>query len=341
MASFLSQMTKRKKNPDQIVRLAHKALLESCPENAGPTPIENKVMSPPQEELCKRLSQMKTMLYGDGEKTDVDEDKAVELSRHIQAEGLMLQLIDKLKIIPFEARKDTALIFNNLIRKNISDFASYVDRYYENIVQKLVAGYDHPDIALNCGSMVRECIRHDLVARRLLSSSQLWAFFDSFVHQPNFDVASDAFNTLRDLLTANATHTRARSCASDFLETHFEEIFKKYEVLLQSDNYVTRRRSLKLLGELLLDRSNFNVMMRFISDKHYLKVIMTMLRDKSASIQFEAFHVFKVFVANPKKPAGICGILYQNREKLVNYLSHFQTEREDVQFSDEKRLLIE
>eukprot|EP01041_Mallomonas_annulata_P008306 gene8306-17087_t len=101
-------------------------------------------------------------------------------------------------------------------------------------------------------------------------------------------------------------------------------------MLLESDNYVTRRRSLKLLGELLLDRSNFNVMMRFISDKHYLKVVMTMLRDKSASIQFEAFHVFKVFVANPKKPTAIRTILYKNRDKLVTYLSNFQTDKEDA-----------
>lgn len=35
-----------------------------------------------------------------------------------------------------------------------------------------------------------------------------------------------------------------------------------YESLLKSTNYVTRRQSLKLLGELLLDRSNFNVMMQ-------------------------------------------------------------------------------
>jgi hypothetical protein len=44
------------------------------------------------------------------------------------------------------------------------------------------------------------------------------------------------------------------------------------QVLLQSENYVTRRRSLKLLAEILLDRSNYTVMMRYISSKHNLKV---------------------------------------------------------------------
>lgn len=49
-----------------------------------------------------------------------------------------------------------------------------------------------------------------------------------------------------------------------FLAQKFETVFDKYNILLRSANYVTRRQSLKLLGELLLDRSNFQVMMRYI-----------------------------------------------------------------------------
>jgi calcium binding protein 39 len=71
-------------------------------------------------------------------------------------------------------------------------------------------------------------------------------------------------------------------------------VFAKYNVLLTSENYVTRRQSLKLLGELLLDRSNFSVMMRYICNKDNLKRMMMLLRDQSSNIQFEAFHVFKV-----------------------------------------------
>lgn len=89
--------------------------------------------------------------------------------------------------------------------------------------------------------------------------------------------------------------------------------------MLHSTNYVTRRQSLKvptthffvliwqfshsptmggsyfqLLGELLLDRANFSVMTKYISEPENLKLMMNMLRDKSRNIQFEAFHVFKV-----------------------------------------------
>jgi calcium binding protein 39 len=49
--------------------------------------------------------------------------------------------------------------------------------------------------------------------------------------------------------------------AADFLETNFDKVFVQYQKLLHSDNYVTKRQSLKLLGELLLDRHNFSVSM--------------------------------------------------------------------------------
>ena len=53
--------------------------------------------------------------------------------------------------------------------------------------------------------------------------------------------------------------TRHKMLAADFLEANFEKVFANYQKLLHSDNYVTRRQSLKLLGELLLDRHNFSV----------------------------------------------------------------------------------
>jgi calcium binding protein 39 len=81
-------------------------------------------------------------------------------------------------------------------------------------------------------------------------------------------VASDAFNSLRDLLVT----VENKNISSTFLDNNFEEVFIHYEVLLKKGNYVTRRRALKLLGELLLDRSNFNLMIRYIASKDHLKV---------------------------------------------------------------------
>jgi calcium binding protein 39 len=134
-------------------------------------------------------------------------------------------------------------------------------------------------------------------------------------------VGSDAFATFKDLMT------RHKTLSAQFFSVNFDDIFTKYNKLLISENYVTRRQSLKLLGEILLDRSNFDIMMKYIGEKENLKMMMNLMRDTSANIQFEAFHVFKVFVANPKKPDAISLILLNNRDKLIAYLKNFQNSK--------------
>ncbi|TYZ57859.1 hypothetical protein PybrP1_001972, partial [[Pythium] brassicae (nom. inval.)] len=231
------------------------------------------------------------------------------------------------------ARKHFAQVYNNLIRRDLSGFVGYVERH-SDILSTLVAGYENPEIALNCGTMLRESLRHELLAAKVLYSADLWKFFDVYVHLPNFEVGSDAFATFKELLT------RHKALSAQFYASHFDLIFAKYNTLLMSENYVTRRQSLKLLGEILLDRANFDIMMKYIGEKENLKMMMNLLRDTSANIQFEAFHVFKVFVANPKKPDAIALILLNNREKLVAYLKNFQNAKEDPQFIEEKALLV-
>jgi calcium binding protein 39 len=49
-----------------------------------------------------------------------------------------------------------------------------------------------------------------------------------------------------------------------YLEANYDRFFASYTSLVLSKNYVTKRQSLKLLGEILLDRANFNVMTKFV-----------------------------------------------------------------------------
>ena len=52
---------------------------------------------------------------------------------------------------------------------------------------------------------------------------------------------------------------------SAYLESNYDRFFASYTALVLSKNYVTKRQSLKLLGEILLDRANFNVMTRCVN----------------------------------------------------------------------------
>ena len=56
--------------------------------------------------------------------------------------------------------------------------------------------YESSEIALNCGVILRECVRHEPLAKIILYSDQFFNFF-SYVEMSTFDVASDAFATFR------------------------------------------------------------------------------------------------------------------------------------------------
>lgn len=56
--------------------------------------------------------------------------------------------------------------------------------------------YEAPQIALRCGIMLRECIRHEPLAKIVLFSSQFRDFF-KYVELSTFDIASDAFATFK------------------------------------------------------------------------------------------------------------------------------------------------
>ena len=60
--------------------------------------------------------------------------------------------------------------------------------------------YENQEIALNCGMILRECVRHESLARSVLESPHFWKLFN-YVELSTFDVASDAFATFKVCLS--------------------------------------------------------------------------------------------------------------------------------------------
>eukprot|EP00092_Neocalanus_flemingeri_P041392 GFUD01045071.1.p1 GENE.GFUD01045071.1~~GFUD01045071.1.p1 ORF type:complete len:340 (-),score=69.96 GFUD01045071.1:375-1394(-) len=320
---------KSSKSPTEVVRVLKENL--NTLEKGG----DGKKQEKAQEDVSKQLVNITTLLFGADNEQQSDIVLA-QLSQEMYNSGLLLLLLRNLHRIDFEGKKDAAQIFNNVLRRQIGTRTPTVEYICTTpeIVFTLCRGYEQQEIALNCGTMLRECVRYEALAKIVLHSDHFIDFF-KYVEVSTFDIASDAFATFKELLT------RHKMLAADFLEANYDLVFQHYQQLLHSDNYVTKRQSLKLLGELLLDRHNFSVMTKYISNPDNLKLMMNMLKEKSRNIQFEAFHVFKVFVANPNKPKPILDILLRNKDKLVDFLSKFHTDRsEDEQFNDEKAYLI-
>jgi len=300
------------------------------------TVVEVKALEKAQEEVEKNFGTMRCMLCGDGE-AEPNMEQVTQLVQEICKEDIIALLIHKLPSLGWEARKDLVHCWSILLKQKVGTTfccVQYIENHLE-LLDSLVVWYDNKEIALNCGNMLRECIKFSTLAKYVLEAPSFELFF-KFVELPTFDVASDAFSTFKDLLTKHGT------VVSEFLSAHYDEFFDSYEKLLTSTNYVTRRQSLKLLSEFLLEPPNSHIMKRYISEVQYLKVMMTLLKDSSKNIQISAFHIFKVFVANPNKPREVKVILAKNHEKLLDLLQNLSVGKgaEDEQFEEEKELII-
>lgn len=60
----------------------------------------------------------------------------------------------------------------------------------------VLLSYESQEVALNCGIMLRECFRHEELAKLVLFSDHFYKFFD-YVELSTFDIASDAFSTFK------------------------------------------------------------------------------------------------------------------------------------------------
>ncbi|KAL6143998.1 hypothetical protein ACLB2K_054693 [Fragaria x ananassa] len=287
------------------------------------------------EELTKSMLEIRTLLYGNGE-SEPNKDTCAQLTQEFFREDMFRLLIASLSKLNLETRKNATHIIANLQRQQVQSrliASEYLEKNID-VMDLLIPGYEEGDIALSYGAILRECIRHQVVARYVLESNHMKKFFD-YIQIPNFEIASDAAATFKELMT------RHKSTVAQFLSNNYVWFFQEYNSqLLESQNYITKRQAVKLLGNMLLDSSNSDVMVRYVCSLDNMRILMNLLRDPNKTIQLETFHVFKLFVANENKPPEIANVLVTNRSKLLRFFRNFNIEKEDMQFEADKAELI-
>eukprot|EP01006_Ploeotia_vitrea_P031161 TRINITY_DN63451_c1_g8_i1.p1 TRINITY_DN63451_c1_g8~~TRINITY_DN63451_c1_g8_i1.p1 ORF type:complete len:335 (-),score=169.89 TRINITY_DN63451_c1_g8_i1:57-1061(-) len=324
----MSFLFSKKKTPASLVKSCVNHL-----ESLGKGQVGDKAVRKSAVKMSSNLQGIKVFLYGSAE-AEAKKETQQKMADELFGSDVLAQVVKHLDRLQFEARKDVALVYTYVLRHCSEQSLKYFADN-EDVLLCLVKGYEDKDLALCCGAILRECVRHEAICRTVLYSKALFHPFFEYVQLTTFDVASDAFATFKAMLTKH------KALSAEFLEKTFDETFEQYNGLLLSKNYVAKRQSLKLLGELLLDRSNFKIMMKYINSPANLKIMMNLLRGHTKVIQFEAFHVFKIFVANPQKSKPITDILLRNRQKLIEFLKKFQTDKDDDQFIDEKKILLQ
>mmetsp|Transcript_22545 Transcript_22545/g.46991 ORF Transcript_22545/g.46991 Transcript_22545/m.46991 type:complete len:383 (+) Transcript_22545:355-1503(+) len=258
-----------------------------------------------------------------GENAVIDPDVA-----KIYAEDVIGPIIEGVANLAFEDRKAASLTLTSILTSPVPPLPP---SYFSTL---LACQSAVPACALPLGALLRATLSLEANNSSLLSSpSFLSVLLPVLTASPNFDVLTDSFETLKLSLTS--------SPAPRWLEAHYCGFFDAYGALLRNQNYVTRRFGLQLLSSVLLSRSNFGTMMRYISSLPALKSTMELLRDPHSAIQYEAFHVFKVFIVNPRKTDEIVKVLRMNKKKLVEYLQGRWGEREgEGSFREERELVI-
>ncbi|KAH0839043.1 hypothetical protein AYO21_04641 [Fonsecaea monophora] len=382
--AFLFGGRGRQKQPAEIARSLKDLLVKL--NDPSPSP---KV----EEDVAKHMSQMKLIVQGtpgssslpnpapktystnppsNHPSTEVEcsPEQVHQLVHCIIQEDILFELAKSIRLLPFEARKDAQIIFSHILRYKASNSSSqsgssdpsaisYLVLQRPEIIVELCRGYDHPQSAMPCGTILRQALAYDTIAavilydesqpgekavhlkdldvsRKQTGKGVFWKFFE-WINKSSFEVSADAFTTFREILTKH------KQLVSQYLATNYTLFFTQYynPILLLSPSYVTKRQSIKLLGELLLDRSNYIIMTQYVSSADHLKLTMTLLKDDRKMVQYEAFHVFKVFVANPNKSDEVKRILVKNRGRLLRFLPTFLEGRtDDDQFLDEKSFLL-
>lgn len=130
---------------------------------------------------------MKSLLFGDG---DPLPEVVAQLAQETYSSDLLLALIQNISKLDFEARKDVAQIFNNLLRRQIGSrwptveylasgggsiqngSAAAAGGTGREVVFATLRGYEDEDVALNTGMILKEMVRHEALCEILLYSDE-------------------------------------------------------------------------------------------------------------------------------------------------------------------------
>lgn len=160
--------------------------------------------------------------------TEATPEQVYQLVHGMIEEDLLYQLAVNLWRLPFEARKDTQVIFSSVFRfrpataspKSDPVALSWVVNNRPQVLIELCKCYDHKESATPAGSVLREVLKSEAAAAIILyddgeeqgSSAKgimgidqdraqsgngvFWRFFD-WIDKSSFEVAADAFTTFR------------------------------------------------------------------------------------------------------------------------------------------------
>ena len=257
--------------------------------------------------------------------------------------GLLVKIARTVAALPPETRRIMSAIWGYLLKiESPKSFQRPMVDYLISNTQALdllfeAYGKNSSGSDVIIGVMIRDACRYSRVVNYVVSKGLVFNLFPVLV-SGNFDVSADAFQTLKEILTNH------KDVSAPWLTRNFKEFFELYMKPLRApteSEYVIVRQSLSILSTLLLDRQFMDTMIQFVGNDEFLRLVMILLGNESKVVKYEAFHIFKIFAANPNKTARICRILIQNRERVIKILDQIENDRlDDNEFRQDKAAVV-
>ncbi|KAL9053264.1 MAG: hypothetical protein Q9162_004872 [Coniocarpon cinnabarinum] len=311
------------------------------------------------DDIARFTDDMKMTLAGSRDRQVPNQDQNRMVTSMCE-EDLFYNFAVALPKISFERRKGVQVVLASAIRfkrdeqeeKDLPRAVKHIFQDRPQVMIQLCKCFEHNDCAMPVSGILQEALKFDSLTAIILydepgrdipalhganpntpgtGNGLFWRMF-RYIDRSSFEASAAAFETFRQILTLH------RTLSQHFLRVNAPLFFSRYHsILMQSASYVTKRQSIKLLADILLDRTHYDLMSGYVKDHENLKLAMNLLRDSRRMIAYEAFHIFKIFVADPDKSYQVLKILIMNKQRLTLFLEQFLAERdEEGQFADEK-----
>lgn len=284
------------------------------------------------EECSKLLAQVRKATWAQPPESGIqpEPDQLTALAKEVYSTDVLVPLLQNLRLLEFDARRDVANFFGYVLKRQPT--IDYLLHKVPEVFTILLGSAGDVDVHRTICQILRECARHEALVAYVINLQSFWWFFQ-YIDDLEFEVATDNFSTFQDFLR------NYPELSTQFLLRNADYFTQCINGLIRSNNYVAKRQSLRLLFQLIKQQRNHQYLLVYVDSLENLKLIMRLLKDKSKNIHFEAFQIFKVFVANPNKPKPVLEVLVRNKSKLLAMLdkSHTLADRREDQMYQKER----
>ena len=235
-------------------------------------------------------------------------------------------------ILPF-FDQPTINAISTLLQTTVREFTeSSLPRYLmqrSSVLQQLTEFFEQQEVSNVAHILFRACIKSHTFADFVYEHGIAGGFIQH-LSGDDFARLATAFGTYEAILM---THP---DISTRFVNEHWEIFQIQFKQLLSSPNYLVQLNFLPILTKFLTMPEARPLFRRFLEDVECLQFVMMLLPSTSKRVQNAAYSLFKLFVINPHRSAGVSSALRKNKAKLRKVIEKLPMDDDDEELEEEK-----